>query len=140
MKKFKKVSIGVLAIAFITAGYGFYLFKKKPADIRVLSAQYEMQATALVKEFAADESSATKKYLDKVIAVKGKITGVETNATGMATVFLEGGDPLTSVTCSFYNEEALSVKMLQKGKETTIKGMCTGKLMDVVLNKCSISK
>jgi hypothetical protein len=140
MKKFKKIILGLLAAAFITAGYGFYLFKKKPADIRVSAPQYEMPATALVKEFAADETSATKKYLDKVIAVKGMITGVETDATGMATVFLEGGDPLTSVTCSFYNEEALSAKTLQKGKEVTIKGMCTGKLMDVVLNKCSISK
>ncbi len=140
MKKFKKAILALLAVAFITAGYGFYLFRKKPADIRVLSAQYEMPSATLVHEFSLDETTATKKYLDKIIAVTGKVTGVEADAGGRATVILDGGDPLSAVTCSFYNEEAVSAKTLQKGNDVTIKGMCTGKLMDVVLNKCSINK
>jgi hypothetical protein len=140
MKKLKKIFWGLLTIAFVAAGYGFYLFNKKPADVRVLHAQYELAAAGLVKEYNTDEAAANIKYLDKVIAVKGNVMDVKTDATDLATVFLDSGDPLAAVTCSFYNEEAGSVLNLPKGKEVTIKGMCTGKLMDVVLNKCSISK
>ena len=140
MKKLKKIFLGLLAVAFVAAGYGFYLFNKKPADVRVLHAEYELAAATLVAEFNKDEPAANKKYLDKVLAVKGNVVDVKTDATGLATVFLDSGDPLAAVTCSFYNEEAGAVKNLPKGKEVTIKGMCTGKLMDVVLNKCSINK
>lgn len=140
MKKWKKIVLGILVIFAGAAAYGFYLWNKKPADIRQEAAQFELTATALVDEFNKDENAANKKYLDKVIAVKGNVTDVKTDSSGQATVFLESSDPLASVTCSFYNDEAPSAKALQKGSTVIIKGKCTGKLMDVVLNKCSVKK
>jgi tRNA_anti-like len=140
MKKLKKIFWGLLAMAFVAAGYGFYLFNKKPADVRELHAQFEITAATLVTEFNTDETAANKKYLDKVIAVKGNVTEVKKDANGQVSVFLDTGDPMAAVTCSFYSEEAGSVTNLTQGKEVTIKGMCTGKLMDVVINRCSINK
>jgi hypothetical protein len=46
---------------------------------------------------------------------------------------------MAAITCSFYNEEMAAVKKLTTGAEVVIKGKCTGKLMDVVLNNCSIT-
>jgi RecG-like helicase len=141
MKTWKKMLAAVVLIALAAAAYGSYLYNKKPADVRKLPADYEMAAAALVSDFSKDEIAANHKYLDKVIAVKGKITEVKLdNATGQATVTLDTGDPLAAVTCSFYNEEASAVKKLQQGMEAVVKGKCTGKLMDVVLNKCSIEQ
>ncbi len=140
MKTWKKLLYAFLVIFFAAAGFGFYLYNKKPADVRKLSADYHVNAASLVEEFGKDEKAATLKYLEKVIAVTGKVTDVKIDASGQATVFLDSGDPLSAVTCSFYQEEAVSVKSLQKGAEVTIKGNCTGKLMDVVLNKCSINQ
>ena len=129
-----------LVISFAAAGYGFYLYHKKPADIRKETARYEISAAGLVDAFSKDETSANQKYLDKVIAVTGKVADVKIDSAGQATVFLDSGDPLAAVTCSFYNEEAATAKMVLRGAAITVKGKCTGKLMDVVLNKCSISK
>ena len=140
MKKWKKIFSGLLVLAIALSVYGFYLYNKKPADVRKLSAKYEITATVLVAEFNANETAANAKYLDKVIAVKGNVADMKIDSAGQATIFLDSGDPLAFVSCSFYNDEVSSTQTLQKGVEVTIKGMCTGKLMDVVLNKCSIIK
>lgn len=140
MKKIKKILPGVMVLLATGAGYGFYLYHKKPADVRKLDAAYELTAAGIVKEYNTDETAANRKYLDKVIAVKGNIQDVKIDTSGQCTVFLNSGDPMSSVTCSFYEEEARSVSAYHTGDEVTIKGKCTGKLMDVVLNKCSINK
>jgi hypothetical protein len=138
MTNWKKMILGFTLITIAGAGYGFYLYKKKPADIRKETALFEISAAALVAEFNADETIANQKYTDKVIAVTGKVTEVKMDAAGQATVFLDSGDPLASVNCSFYAEETAVASRLRQGTFIVIKGKCTGKLMDVVLNKCSV--
>lgn len=140
MKKIKRNLMILLALVLACACYGFYMYKKKPADIRKEAAAFETTAVNLLAEFNADEPAANKKYIDKVIAVKGKVSDVKTDSNGQSTVFLDSGDLMAAVTCSFYQEEAAAAKALHQGDQITIKGKCTGKLMDVVLNKCSITK
>lgn len=140
MKKIKRNLMILLAVVLACACYGFYLYKKKPADIRKETAAYEITAANLLAEFNADEPAANKKFIDKVIAVKGRVSEIKTDSSGQATVFLDSGDLMSAVTCSFYQEEAPAAKALRQGDQVTIKGKCTGKLMDVVLNKCSITK
>jgi hypothetical protein len=140
MKKIRIFLLALAALGLACAGYGFYLYKKKPADIRKEAAAYEVSASGLLAEFNNDEPAANKKYIDRVIAVKGKVTDIKTDSTGQTTVFLDSGDLMSAVTCSFYQDETPAVKTIHTGDEVTIKGKCTGKLMDVVLNKCSIIK
>jgi RecG-like helicase len=141
MKNWKKILLALFVLGAAGAGYGYYMYNKKPADIRTITANFELTAAALVADYNKDENAANLKYLDKVIDVKGKVAEVKVdNATGQATVILDSGDPMAAVTCSFYNDEAASVKSIAQGAEVVIKGKCTGKLMDVVLNKCSIAK
>jgi hypothetical protein len=140
-KQWKKILYGLMLMAFATAGYGFYLFNKKPADVRTLPDKYELTAYTLMNDFNKDETAANKKYLDKVIAVQGKVSDVKLEpSTGQATVILDSGDPMAAITCSFYDDEAGSLKEIKQGQEIVVKGKCTGKLMDVILNKCSIEK
>lgn len=140
MNRLKIILLGLLVIALVTIGIGIYFFYKKPPDVRQLKAAYEITAVALLQEFNNDEIKANQKYLDKVIAVKGKVVEIKVDSLMQSTIVLEGSDPLSAVTCSFYKEEVEQVKNISIGSETTIKGICTGKLMDVVLNKCSINK
>lgn len=140
MKKVKKIMVAVLLLAISGTGYGFYLYNKKPADVRKQAAHFELSAAALVAAFNQNETDANRKYTDKVIAVRGRVADIKVDAGGQATVFLEAEDPMAAVTCSFYKEEAAGALALQAGTEITIKGKCTGKLMDVVLNKCSINQ
>ncbi len=140
-KHLKKILYGLMLMTFTAAGYGFYLFNKKPADIRTVPYKYELTASKLVDDFNKDETAAGKKYVDKVIAVKGKVSEVKLEpSTGHASVILDSGDPMAAVTCSFYDDEAGSLKEIKQGEAIVVKGRCTGKLMDVVLNKCSIEK
>lgn len=139
MKNWKKYVLALLVIVLAAASYGYYLYNKKPADVRLMEANYKLTATALLNEYNKDEAAANIKYLDKVIEVEGTVAEIKLDPeNGQASVILDTGDPMAAITCSFYNEEAASVKKLTVRQVTTIKGKCTGKLMDVVLNRCSI--
>ena len=139
MITWKKILIGVSLITFLGAAGGYYLYNKKPVDVRTLQPDVSVTANSLIVAFNSDEAAANVKYLDKVIAVKGIIADIKIDSsTGQASVILDSGDPMSSVTCSFYTDEIGAVQKLSKGTEVVIKGKCTGKLMDVVLNNCSI--
>jgi preprotein translocase subunit YajC len=136
-----KKRIIILVSSLLAAGlYAYFLYNKKPVDIRTVSPEMNISASKLVEEFSADENAATLRYSDKVLSVSGMVSDVLSDPSGQVTVVLDSGDPLSAVSCSFYEEEAASAKSLQKGATVTIKGKCTGKLADVVLNKCSIEK
>jgi len=132
----------LLFLCFVFVGaalYGFYLFNKRPADIRKSAASYSLSADSLLHIYDKDEARANKQFLNEVIAVSGVVSRVIIGpARDQATVMLSTIDPLEGVTCSFYDDQADALKKVQQGQEITVKGVCTGKLMDVVLNKCSI--
>ncbi|MEO8416389.1 MAG: hypothetical protein ABI472_22190 [Ginsengibacter sp.] len=141
MKKQWKILLVLLMIVLAAAGYGLYLFNAKPADVRTIEADYSLSATNLMDDFNKDEAAANLKYLNKVISVKGKVSDIKLEqSTGQATIILDSGDPIASITCSFYADEAGSVKQIKEGEEIVVKGKCTGKLTDIILNKCSIEK
>jgi hypothetical protein len=138
MRKLKKILIALTAMALIAGSYGWYMYNKKPADTRQLTALATINAVDLVKKYQQDEAAANKLYVDKLIIVSGRVSNAQIDADGHATVMLDTGDPLAAVTCSFYNEEAQAVKNKLTGSTVRVKGICTGILTDVILNKCSL--
>lgn len=135
--KWKKVLAALLLVMLLGASTAVYFYYKKPADIRHSAAHYETTASALLAAFTANEATANAKYLDKVVTVEGVISTINSDGNN-PTVFLKTGDPMASVTCSFYETESRALKNLKTGATIKVKGVCTGMLMDVVLNKCSI--
>ena len=129
----------LLLVVIAAACLALYYYYKKPPDIRKAAAHYETTAPALLADFNQNESTANAKYLDKVVIVEGVISNIDVEG-GNPTVFLETGDPMAAVTCSFYNTESAALKNLKVGTTIKIKGVCTGMLTDVVLNKCSIAE
>lgn len=124
--------IGVLLVAFIGAGVGFYLFNKKVPGLEGVTADYTLTADELFDAFDANEGAALTTYENKVVAVNGEVVSVK-NQDGRANVILGAANALAGgVNCSF-NEE---ISDLEKGDQVTIKGRCQGFLMDVVLNNC----
>lgn len=140
MRKWKKIIAAIIIMILAGAGYGWFLYNKKPADTRQQAALAEISAIELVKAYQKDEAAANRQYVDRLIIVSGKVSGTQVDAEGHATVFIDTGDPLAAVTCSFYNDEVEAVKKIAAGSPVRIKGMCTGMLTDVVLNKCSLVK
>lgn len=130
----KKFLVLFLAFAFcIAVGLGYYLFNKKSASIDQLETELTVKAGELVHQFEDDEETANAVFLEKVIEVNGRmINSVIEN--GVRTIYLDGGGTLGSVLCQMedFQEDALV------GQSLTIKGICSGYLMDVVLIKCKI--
>jgi len=140
MKNWKKF-LTILAVVLIAmSAYGLYMYQKEPDDIRRQQAMETIAASDLVDQFNKDESVANQRYLDQVIKVKGEISDISVDEAGRTTVFLKTNDPLATVTCSFYDDESAAVKGKSRGETVSIKGKCTGKLIDVVLNKCSLEE
>lgn len=139
MRSWKKIMAAILILALAGGSYGWYQYQKAPPDIRKEKAGIEITAVELLKEFQQNETASNTKYVDKVLVVAGTVTGVQTDSSGQATVYLQTNDLLSAVTCSFYQNDE-SVKKIKAGSPARIKGVCTGMLSDVVLNKCSLAE
>ena len=116
----------------------YYVFNMPRRNISKEKSVYALDAKQMISEFKKDEDSATKKYLDKTISVKGEIKSIRTlNNHGM--VFsLE--DEMEGVSCSVDSADvvnnALKIAQLVKGSTGTFKGRCSGMLMDIQVINC----
>jgi hypothetical protein len=134
----KKILIAGLLLAAIGGSVGYYLWNKPHASIG--KPDIAATATDLATEFGKDEAAATKKFMGDasktlIIQVSGKISEVKNDTSGIA-LSLETGDPLNGVSCvldKFTKQPRTDYKV---GEEVTLKGICTGKLSDVVIDRC----
>jgi len=138
----KKIIWFVLALFIIglIAGTFVYLYTFRKADLSIASkkADIELKAADLLKNFTEKEDSANAVYLDKVIAVTGLIEKV-TEDSASITVYLKNPQDMAGVMCGF-NKSTVDKSTFKPGNSICIKGICTGYLMDVVLNKCAVVK
>ena len=69
----RNILIAMLVLMAIAAGVGYYLYNK-PAGTTISSdADHTVTATELFSEFEQNEEAANSKYLNKVLAVTGKV-------------------------------------------------------------------
>lgn len=136
MRIWKKIVAAVFVLALGALWYTWFMYHKPPPDIREQKAGIEITAVDLLKAFQEDEMAANAKYVDRVLMVTGTVLNIQTDSSG-ATVNLQSNDPLATVTCSFYQDDK-GVKTIKAGSPVRVKGVCTGMLTDVVLNKCSL--
>ena len=114
--------------------WGLYLYTKPVGKTGRLKPDYSLTAVQLFDEFSENESTAGETYLNKVIAVSGTVSEVELNQDQGISVRLKSSHPVFGVLCELESDGEESD--LQAGNEITLKGICTGKLMDVVMVRC----
>ena len=130
----KKWVIGVAILVVLGFVYGLYLYNKPVQAMNKLKPDYNLTADQLYNEFDENETVASENYLDKVIAVTGIVSGVEQSSDQVMSVRLKSDHPVFGVLCEL--ESGKKKSDLSEGDEITFKGICTGKLMDVVLVRC----
>lgn len=135
----KKILLAGLVLAVAGIGIGYYMWNKPHQNIAKTKPAHTLAATSLVDAYQADEAAANDKFLGQVIEVSGEVTKVSMNADGTSQVMLKSNDLLASVTGNLQESEASYVESLKAGDQVTIKGECTGMLMDVILERCVIS-
>jgi hypothetical protein len=113
-----------------------YTFRPTESTVSGEKADAEVTAAQLLQAFETNESDANALYLDKILKVSGIVESVSEDSLGIS-VYLKDRDAMAGIMCSF-DKVSREAAALQKDMPVNIKGICTGFLMDVVLNKCSL--
>jgi hypothetical protein len=139
MKTYVKVALFLvmfIALAGILAA--LYMYNLKHTDMAKAKPDYVITATQLQKEFEDNETTASTKYTNKILEVSGKIASIKPAENKVITINLVTGSDLSAVICTFpaINDPS----KLKAGDEITLRGECSGFLMDVLLNNCAVIK
>lgn len=134
MKKFLPVFI---IMALLAGAIAYMQWNKSHTDVAATKSDVTLSPDKLLEEFNNDENAANTMYLDKIIEVAGTVKSVNQVDVG-GSISLDTGDPMASVTCEF--ENSADVASVKEGDKIKVKGLCSGKLIDVVLNRCAVVK
>lgn len=134
MKPSVKIALfGVFFLAVIGIGTALYLYNKKPADLQNVKPEFTMTAGELLHAFESDEVNATVKYVNKVIDVSG-VVATSLSGENTYTIALITGSSISFVICTFQNTSNMIQPLV--GETITVRGTCSGYLMDVLMNNC----
>ncbi len=115
------------------------LFINKPhQSTENINATKYLQAKKLYNDYAVNEASADSAYLDKIIAVTGKL---KTKLVQNNNFFLLlQADEQGNINCQMMMSDTALLNRLPINEPVVIKGKCTGYLMDVNMVDCVLSK
>ncbi|HQW87621.1 MAG TPA: hypothetical protein PLH93_10565 [Flavobacteriales bacterium] len=133
----KRIVILIALLAVIGGGwYAWREYNRTAGPTSELEAAEAIEAAALLQAYTADENAANARFNGKVLLVSGTVREGKAPENGLVDVVLETGDPLAGVVCQFAQADVPSA--LTAGAPARIKGISTGLLMDVVLQRCAI--
>lgn len=131
----KLILFGIICV-LAASGFAYYQFNKPHKDVSKLKSEYVISANEIYSAFEENESYANEKYLDKIVEIRGIISQIEME-NGKSSILLNGSlDGFGMVNCAL--NQKIDLEKYSSGDAIIIKGVCTGFLMDVVLNKCVI--
>ncbi len=132
----KKIILFTLFCVLTGGAYGIYLWNKPHATIG--KPKFALSAQELSAAFANNEAEAMKKYVgsdDNIVEVSGIITSIQNDTSGIS-FNLKTDNPMLGVNCmldKFTKQPRTDFKV---GDVVLLKGICTGKLMDVNMDRC----
>jgi hypothetical protein len=139
MKKSLKISLlAVLFIGLAGIGIGLHYFNLKDKNLQKTKPDYTMTSIDLQKAFEENEIVSNSKFVNKIIEVTGTIESVKAGEGNKTNVALKTGSGLSLVICTL--SPKFNPAALVSGNEVTIRGECSGFLMDVLMNNCVVIK
>lgn len=138
LKKRTILWVGIPVLVLIAFAYAWNLYHKPHASAAGVTAAVTIDADSLYHQYQQDEHSADAKYMGKVIEVSGKLSEVQ--HSGNAEIWILNTQPSGGgINCQLFAGEKPEATP-KVGDAVTIKGRCTGFLMDVNLADCVQSK
>ena len=123
----KKLVISFIVFAAILLG-SYYMYKivtKQNGSLTSVKADFSVSANQMIIDFTADEKTASVKYFNKIIEVKGVLKQVENDRTP-ATFVLSDGSSTTNLRFTLDSSIKVNIPILQIGSDITMKCICTG--------------
>lgn len=115
-----------------------YIMSETHTATEQVKADYTLGAIELIKEFATNDTTTNKKYLDKMLVVNGHVTEVEILAD--STSIIKFADSSGSYAIFSLEKNQLdNVKNIKPGDGVSIKGVCSGSIFSEILGTTSIS-
>jgi uncharacterized protein (UPF0333 family) len=145
----KSLLLVVMVLGAITAGvFTCKQFNRTNADLAKVKPAFTVEASAIIKEFNENDSSANKKYLGKVVTVTGQIKKVDRDDDGYYMLVLGDTTNPSSVFCAMDTSHMKNAANLAEISSVSVKGYFigfekdeTGLLgSDVKLNRCVLEK
>ena len=140
MKRYRFLILTILVVIVAAGIYAYREYHRKPAALSEVGADVALSADSLLAAYSTNEDAANKKYLGKILDVTGEIASLNNEQDTVINILIGPREGMAHVSCSVAASEVTKLKSLAVGKTTPIRGVCTGYLMDVELNRCVIVK
>ncbi|MDA8692839.1 OB-fold putative lipoprotein [Saprospiraceae bacterium] len=131
----KKLLYFILALFIIAIIAYFVVLNLPKASIKGNDAAFTITAIDLYADFEKNENQANRKYIGKTIVVEGTISEIDKDKNGATVLFINSANDMNGILCTLEQGQKGD---FQENQTIKIKGLCTGFLQDVVLNKCVI--
>lgn len=131
-----KTLIKILAVLVIVLLVAYLVVLNLPqANIKGKDAVETISAVELYEAYSNNENQANKKYTGNVIQLSGEIDEIYTDENNAPVMVLrsDSGDLVSVVTLETSQEKKIA--SYNEGDQITVKALCSGKLMEVTLNK-----
>src|SRR6185436_13850722 len=92
----------------------------------------------LIKEFMANDTTANKKYLEKVLEVSGPVASIDIAADSISTIKFADSTGSYAI-FSLEKTQLDKVKMIKTGDPVSVKGVCSGSMFSEILGTTTIS-
>jgi len=133
----KKILITVLALGILGAFVAYKMYNKPHVNVAQSKSDIILTANQILNDFSSDETTANLKYLEKIIEISGVVSEAKVEKE-KGIITLQTNDDFGSVLCHLSTKSTAKIGALKEGESITVKGICTGYLMDVILVKCEI--
>lgn len=135
----KRILILGGVIALLGAIGAFVMTQPKAElDVNKAKAALEINASNIYKSFSDDEVKANELYAGKVLEISGTLQAVDQDDAGNYKVTLDTEGQMGNVVCTLEENSPNAVKTLEIGNSIAVKGVCTGYLFDVIIDKAII--
>jgi hypothetical protein len=138
LKKRTILWMGILVLILAAAAWAYHAYFEPHQSAADKTVDFTISADSLYQQYQADEHSADLRYLGKVIEVSGKLSEIQ--HSGNSEIWILSPQPGGGgINCQLFAGTKVDPEP-KSGDAVTVKGRCTGFLMDVNLADCVLRK
>ncbi|MEP7321447.1 MAG: hypothetical protein ABI761_05985 [Saprospiraceae bacterium] len=134
----KRILLVLIVLALLGSYIGYQMYNKPHQNVSAARAAVQLTADALLNAFKENEGEASIKFINKVIEVSGNIADSK-NENNQIIIQIETTDVMSTVICNLDSSETSDRKNFKIGDSIRIKGICSGYLSDVILDRCVVT-